>query len=319
METSKAPAFFSYAREDSSLALRIASDLKSAGTNVWLDQLDIRPGQQWDLQVEKALNACDEMLVILSPTSVDSRNVMDEISFALEESKTVIPLLTEDCRIPFRLRRLQYVDFRLGYDRAIDSVVKTLAGQHQTDAGVATPTSVIPVPVAAADLNIEQEHIGREEAKTARKAEEQRIAQEKAEAARKAEEQRIAREKAGAIPNAVPSCTNRSKELADAGMSTSSLFGSIPTPPHTRRTWMFWAGIGSSVLVLGLWWLTSGRLAAPERSQREIGNDAAHPEPESLKSRESDKGTEPAKPESESSPPRQIVNKRQTSGSRVTR
>ena len=213
METSKAPAFFSYAREDSSLALRIASDLKSAGTNVWLDQLDIRPGQQWDLQVEKALNACDEMLVILSPTSVDSRNVMDEISFALEESKTVIPLLTEDCRIPFRLRRLQYVDFRLGYDRAIDSVVKTLAGQHQTDAGVATPTSVILVPVAAADLNIEQEHIGREEAKTARKA----------------EEQRIAREKAGAIPNAVPSCTNRSKELADAGMSTSSLFGSVPT------------------------------------------------------------------------------------------
>jgi hypothetical protein len=85
------PAFFSYSREDSHFALRLAGDLKEAGARVWLDQLDIAPGQRWDRAVEDALANCGSMLVILSPASVDSTNVMDEVSFALEEKKTVIP------------------------------------------------------------------------------------------------------------------------------------------------------------------------------------------------------------------------------------
>ena len=34
-------AFFSYSREDAQFALRLAEDLKAAGANVWMDQLDI--------------------------------------------------------------------------------------------------------------------------------------------------------------------------------------------------------------------------------------------------------------------------------------
>lgn len=48
-------AFFSYCREDSDFALRLAGDLKEAGASVWLDQLDIVPGQRWDRAVEDAL------------------------------------------------------------------------------------------------------------------------------------------------------------------------------------------------------------------------------------------------------------------------
>src|SRR5208337_5468641 len=86
-------AFISYSREDSEFALRLAGDLKAAGAAVWLDQLDIAPGQRWARAVQDALNDCPRMLVILSPASVDSRNVEDEVSFALEERKEVIPVL----------------------------------------------------------------------------------------------------------------------------------------------------------------------------------------------------------------------------------
>ena len=48
-------AFFSYCREDSDFALRLAEDLKAAGANVWIDQLDIEPGMPWDREVEDAL------------------------------------------------------------------------------------------------------------------------------------------------------------------------------------------------------------------------------------------------------------------------
>jgi hypothetical protein len=93
---------------------------------VWLDQLDISPGQRWDREVEDALTNCKRMIVILSPSSVNSTNVMDEVSFALENQKSLIPVLRRDCAIPFRMRRVQYADFRLDYARGLKDLLKTL-------------------------------------------------------------------------------------------------------------------------------------------------------------------------------------------------
>ena len=47
--------FISYSRDDSEFDLRLAQDLKAAGANVWLDQLDIKPGRPWDNAIEDAL------------------------------------------------------------------------------------------------------------------------------------------------------------------------------------------------------------------------------------------------------------------------
>ena len=46
-------AFCSYSRADAAFALRLAEDLKAAGANVWMDQLDIEPGALWDRPVEE--------------------------------------------------------------------------------------------------------------------------------------------------------------------------------------------------------------------------------------------------------------------------
>ena len=124
-------AFFSYSRDDSEFALRLAEDLKAAGANVWLDQLDIAPGQRWARAVQDALNNCQRMLVILSPASVSSTNVEDEVTFALEEHKTVIPVFYRDCKVPFQLRPFQYVDFRTDYDRGLKTLLRTLGAEQQ--------------------------------------------------------------------------------------------------------------------------------------------------------------------------------------------
>ena len=125
-------AFISYSREDSEFALRLAKDLKEVGAAVWLDQLDIAPGQRWARAVEEALNTCPRMLVILSPASANSTNVDDEVSFALEEKKTVIPVLCRDCKIPFRLRAFQYIDFRGDYDTGLNGLLKALTTEPAT-------------------------------------------------------------------------------------------------------------------------------------------------------------------------------------------
>jgi hypothetical protein len=119
--------FFSYSRQDSEFALKLGTDLRASGTTIWLDQLDIEPGERWDVAIQKALTECGRILVILSPDSVQSTNVMDEVSYALEENKVVIPVFHRDCEIPFRLRRLQHTDFRGDYQTALEKLVKHLA------------------------------------------------------------------------------------------------------------------------------------------------------------------------------------------------
>jgi TIR domain len=119
-------AFLSYSHEDSSFVLELVSQLKSAGGDVWLDKMDILPGQPWDLSIQDALASCSRLLVVLSPASVASRNVLDEVSYALDNHKVVIPVLYRDCEVPFRLRRLQYVDFRAEYALGFQGLLRTL-------------------------------------------------------------------------------------------------------------------------------------------------------------------------------------------------
>ncbi len=126
MASASGKAFFSYARADSDFVLRVARDLRSSGADLWLDQLDIPPGERWDSAVESALSSCDSMVAVLSPASTTSNNVLDEISFALENNKKIIPIKHKNCDIPFRLRRLQYIDFTVQYDAALAKLLTAL-------------------------------------------------------------------------------------------------------------------------------------------------------------------------------------------------
>ena len=119
--------FFSYSRADSPFALTLAKDLREAGADIWIDQLDIPAGSHWDAAVEKALNSAAFVLVILTNSSTGSTNVMDEVSFALESGKKIIPVLLEDCLPPFRLRRLQRIDFTSDYSVGFTQLMTTLS------------------------------------------------------------------------------------------------------------------------------------------------------------------------------------------------
>jgi len=131
--------FFSYSRTDSKFVLRLATDLRNAGAKVWLDQLDIGAGQLWDSAIEAALRASPRQVVVLSPEAVNSQNVMDEVSYALEEHNQVIPVLYRDCQIPFRLRRVQHIDFRTDYNRGLRDLLKALGVMEQGAPETADP------------------------------------------------------------------------------------------------------------------------------------------------------------------------------------
>lgn len=135
--------FFSYARKDSDFVLKLAKELRAAGANVWIDQLDILAGQRWDKAVEDSLRSCKGMIVALSPESVGSNNVMDEVAYALGDNKLVVPILLSNCEIPFRLRRLHYVDFTTDYKTSFAGLLRALSIQETSAATSKTSTDVM--------------------------------------------------------------------------------------------------------------------------------------------------------------------------------
>jgi Tol biopolymer transport system component len=111
--------FISYSRDNSNFAVRLARDLRAAGFDIWLDQFDIRTGARWDDEVEKALERSSIFLIVLTPESIRSQNVKDEIGYAIEAGKNILPIILKPCNVPFRLRRFQYVDFsKKAYDES---------------------------------------------------------------------------------------------------------------------------------------------------------------------------------------------------------
>ena len=178
-------AFFSYSREDLEFALRLAKDLKKAGASVWMDKLDIRAGQLWERKVEEALTNCPRLLVILTPSSVNSPQVMAEVAFALDEQKEVIPVLYRDCKIPYRLRPVQRVDFRSDYAAAFEELLASIGVEQPAERSELKA----PVPVGGQpELPTAAERIAKGTPEEVQKqaADEARLEQEERSAAEKA-------------------------------------------------------------------------------------------------------------------------------------
>src|SRR5258708_427395 len=56
--TASRAAFLSYASEDAAAAERIAIALRAAGTEVWLDQSELRSGEAWDRKIRREIHDC---------------------------------------------------------------------------------------------------------------------------------------------------------------------------------------------------------------------------------------------------------------------
>ena len=148
--------FLSYSRSDERFALRLARDLRAHGVAMWVDQFDIRPSEHWDRAIERAVRDCRGILVILSPRSVASENVADEISYAIDSGKSVLPVMIERCVLPLRITRMHVIDATGSYEKALQQCLSALRNQASNDAVKAPPpgTALDAQVVATAKLRL---------------------------------------------------------------------------------------------------------------------------------------------------------------------
>lgn len=135
--------FLSYARTDAAFALRLADDLRTAGVDLWIDQRDIQPSQKWDRAIEAALRDCAAVVVVLSPRSVASDNVLDEVGFAIDHDKDVIPVLFQQCEVPIRISRLQRIDFTGHYPPALERCIAVLSEARRGGTKATIPPELV--------------------------------------------------------------------------------------------------------------------------------------------------------------------------------
>jgi hypothetical protein len=120
-----AQIFLSYGHRDTKLlAERLCLELRESGYDVWQDAERIRAGWVWTEEIRQGLRSSQVLISLLSPHAVrrtgmagnpDNKDsvCLDEIAYAVDALNIpVVPVMAITCEPPFRIFRLQYLDFR---------------------------------------------------------------------------------------------------------------------------------------------------------------------------------------------------------------
>jgi len=124
--------FLCHSSADKKQVRQLHERLAKDGFAPWLDEEDLLPGQNWDMEIKKAVRSSDVVLVCLSASSVTKQGfVQKEIKTALDAADEkpdglvyIIPLRLQECSVPERLKKWHWVDFfaQNGYARLLQSL-----------------------------------------------------------------------------------------------------------------------------------------------------------------------------------------------------
>lgn len=129
MEPDSVDIFLSYSRADVEIADRVREQLAKKYT-VWQDTVEMLAGQDIVQRVFSAITKCRYFAILLTPRSVASTWVNEELSTAkileIEGRTVLLPLLYEDCDIPGPLLSKQYIDFSRSFERGMHELENAL-------------------------------------------------------------------------------------------------------------------------------------------------------------------------------------------------
>lgn len=127
-------AFISHAHEDKSVALALAIALREGGVEAWIDAWEIAPGDSLvDKIFEQGLKDCGVFLVLLSPASLASRWVKDELDAAVVRriagQTRTISVRVAPCEVPEALRAYRWLDLSIGLEKVAREIVDAAYGR----------------------------------------------------------------------------------------------------------------------------------------------------------------------------------------------
>ena len=132
IESRQLKIFLCHSEDDKPKVRKLYKRLIADNFDAWLDEVKIIPGQDWDLEIKKAVRNSDIVIVCLSNGSITKEGyIQKEIRFALdiadekpEGTVFLIPVRLEACNVPNRISRFQWVDLfqKVGYAKLKESL-----------------------------------------------------------------------------------------------------------------------------------------------------------------------------------------------------
>ena len=127
-----AHVFLSYDHDNHHFADQVTDKLEGKNIKIWQDIHDLRGGDRWADEIDRAISDASAIIVILTPESEVSSFVTYEWSFAMGKSKLVIPLLFQKCEtIHPKLEQFQYLDFSVRFNKPWERLIQRLQDQIQ--------------------------------------------------------------------------------------------------------------------------------------------------------------------------------------------
>ena len=139
--------FLCHSSADKPAVRELCRRLAAEGYEPWLDEQRLLPGQDWQLEIPKAIHQSQAVVVCLSRASVSKEGYLQkEIKYALdvvdekpEGTIFLIPVKLEECEVPGRLLRWQWANLyeQGGYERlalALGARAHSVAGGAATEA-----------------------------------------------------------------------------------------------------------------------------------------------------------------------------------------
>ena len=133
--------FICHAKEDLGAASRLYNDLKShTNLTLWLDKDDLLPGQNWKIEIKKAIKNSRYFIVLFSSISVRKKGYMQkEVKFALdvfdefpEGEIFAIPVRLDDCQIAYeKFKDIERVDMFPDWNEGLQRLLRTFK-EHQS-------------------------------------------------------------------------------------------------------------------------------------------------------------------------------------------
>ena len=128
--------FLSYARDDVEAAKQLASCIGEEGHDVWWDR-HLHGGSRFAAEIDKALKDAEAVVVLWSPTSIDSAWVQDEAAEG-RDSGRLVPVSLGSAKPPLGFRQFQTIDLGpwdgTGTPKAIDELIEAIGRTCGTEA-----------------------------------------------------------------------------------------------------------------------------------------------------------------------------------------
>ncbi len=106
--------FISYSRSDSDFVRQLNEALQMQGKTTWFDQESIPSGSDYQQELYRGIQGCDNFLFVISPQSVRSPYCDDEVKFAQRQQKRLVTAVYQPVpaeNLPPALAKVQWIDF----------------------------------------------------------------------------------------------------------------------------------------------------------------------------------------------------------------